>query len=112
MLILFLIIIFIIVCFNIYDGIIFRNRYNKKTNKECDMKKKCEINQICKSNSCYNKDLIKTQSLLKSFVGIIIIFVIIGVYYLAKFLRNVVENNENVATIYGGYSIFNIFRKF
>lgn len=113
--ILVLIIIFIIVCLNIYDGIIFKYRYNKKTNKECNIKKKCETNEICKGSgntgTCYIKDSKKTQSLLKSFISFIVIFVIIGFYYLAKFSRNFVVNNDDVATIYGGYSIFNIFRK-
>lgn len=104
----FLSIIFIILCFSIYDGIRFRYRYNVKTNKECNRKKKCEKNEMCKSNSCYIKDSKKTQELKTSFISFMLIFVLIGFYYLAKYLRNFVVNNEFASTgagVYGGYQI-------
>lgn len=106
-----LIIIFIILCLSIYDGIIFKYRYNVKTDKECNSTKKCEKTEMCKGNICYIKDSIKTQELKKSFISFIFIFFLIGFYYLAKFLRNFIVNNEAASTLYGGYSMFNIFRK-
>ena len=69
-----LLIVFIILCYSIYDGIIFKYRYNIKTNKDCDRKKKCEKNEICKSKSCYIKDSKKTQELKQSFISFILIF--------------------------------------
>lgn len=109
-----LLIIFIILCFSIYDGIRFKYRYNVKTNKECNREKKCEKNEMCKSKFCYIKDSKKTQELTKSFISFILIFVLIGFYYLAKYLRNFVVNNEFASTgagVYGGYQIFKSLSK-
>ena len=103
-----LLLFFIILCFFIYDGIRFKYRYNVKTNKECNNKKKCEKNEMCKSKSCYIKDSKKTQELKQSFISFMCIFVLIGFYYLAKYLRDSLIKSKLVTTgagVYGGYQI-------